>query len=216
MEGSKMRVAAGSHEGRLRRGVVRARVGLLVLLALVAPRGSARATEQLLAGTHLLVHDTGHANVLKLVAVDRGITVPTGSSAPTVAGATFVIENPLSGARATLDLPAAGWHGNRRGTTFTYVDPRLRLGLVTRAVIRNGRFVKVNADSTGVSLKAPQGALALTLRAGTMLYCFQFDGGAVRIDRPCKFVGRHAPVPAACLASPSGAFVAAPSSSPTG
>lgn len=191
---------------------------ILTLVCTMAALGllamPAFAADQLLNGTKLIVKDTGNRSRLVFQTRDELVTVGVGANAPTSAGMRFELRNPVTGESATFDLPARLWRANRPGTKFAYRDRRGGAGPVRNAILRNGRFLRVTVDNTGISLDEPsQGSLAVVMTGGDQRYCALFAASSVRRDVPCKFIARRSARPIACPAgaiggSPGGAFLA--------
>src|SRR5258705_8201686 len=98
-------------------------MAVVAIASLVAFARSARATDQFVPGTKLLLKSTSTTE--KLVFVSRGsFSMPSSGSgdAPTNGGATLEILNPGTLESFTFDIPSAHWTASRGGNGCPDVD----------------------------------------------------------------------------------------------
>jgi hypothetical protein len=161
-----------------------------------------------LSGVKLLLKDPGDPSVrrLRLVSKDRTFMTPApeDASAPTVAGATLEISNPVSGESTSIFLPAAGWTmrppNTIGGTLYKYLDRALANGPCKVVVLKGNRVLKAKCDGAQLAFtldEATQGTIDVRLvLAGGFARCLSF-GGPLR-DEPGQFIAKNAPAPATC------------------
>jgi outer membrane protein assembly factor BamB len=161
-----------------------------------------------LSGVKLLIKDPGDPSVrrFRLVSKDRAFMTPApeDASAPTAAGATLEISNPVSGELASIPLPAAGWTvrppSTIGGTLYKYLDRALANGPCKVVVLKGNRVLKAKCDGAQLAFtldEATQGTIDVRLvLAGGFARCLSF-GGPVR-DEPGTFIAKNAPAPATC------------------
>ena len=98
-------------------------------------------------------------------------------------------------------MPTVGWRLSGNGRLLKY-NGRHASGPVVRALIKDGRLLRVIVAAIPFPLNRPEGRIAVSFRSGSRRYCALFEGSAVRRDVPCRFVGRfvgrRAPAPASC------------------
>src|SRR5215467_7020149 len=169
----------------------------LVVASLLLATPVARAADQLVPGTKLLLKSASGRETLSFKS-SGPLTAPTPGSGddPSNAGATLQILNPGTMETFTFDLPKTRW--TVAGTTFRYVDSALvESGKVSIALI--GRILKVSGKKIGITLdEASQGTLDVVLTSGTIRYCAAFGPGSVKRDQPGRFIARTAPAPGSC------------------
>jgi len=161
-----------------------------------------------LSGVKLLLKDPGDPSVrkLRLVSKDRAFMTPApeDASAPTAAGATLEISNPVSGEFTAISLPAAGWTvrppNTFGGTLYKYLDRALANGPCKVVVLKGNRVLKAKCDGAQLAYtldEATQGTIDVRLvLAGGFARCLSF-GGPLR-DEPGQFIVKNAPAPATC------------------
>ena len=150
---------------------------------------------------------------------EHRITVPAPGSAgdPTSGGASVTVYNAATGEAFTASLPADKWRAARKGTRYTFSDPRGPLQRVSvgadKLVVRGGK------GTFGYTLDEPQqGSVAVEVRLGTASpWCAEVPAKASgkppttgKNDRVDRFLGQpHTAPPAECPihGSASGAFV---------
>jgi hypothetical protein len=175
----------------------------LVVLLLLAVLGVARAEDERLAGSKLVLRENTKAEHLVLVAREGVLApLPGGTEDPTRVGAVLEISNPRTGERARFETVAADWTVNAVGTVFRFRN-HLEKGAgseVRGIVIRHQRRLKISTRALGITLdEETQRALSVVLTTGTRRYCLLF-GGKIGKDKPGRFAARNAPAPIACPA----------------
>jgi hypothetical protein len=158
-----------------------------------------------LTGKKLVVRDLPGVQTLSLRSKDRSVLAddPGGAADPSLHGATLTVDNPGSGERVSIALPAAMWTpraGKRPGAVrYVYQDPAHLAGPCKKAVIKGGGSLAVacNAGLGGFTLdEATQGTLAIEMRiSDAARYCFGFVASK---DEPGLFVAPEASAPAGC------------------
>src|SRR5262245_10824563 len=94
---------------------------LLAVVLLMTVLGTARAEDQRLSGSKLVLRQNGTAQHLVLVANDGVVApLPGGGEDPTLVGALLDIGNPRTGERARFTMPARDWTVNAVGTVFRF------------------------------------------------------------------------------------------------
>jgi hypothetical protein len=174
----------------------------LAILLLLAPLAAARADEQYLSGSKLVLTKKPVVEHLVLRTRDDVVApLPASTEDPTLVGGALEIGNPGSGERAAFTTSAQNWTVNALGTVFRFRNDReTGPGSEVRAIlIRHQRELKISTRALGITLdEQAQGALSVVLRTGTRRYCFLF-GGKIGKDKPGRFVAHNAPAPSACL-----------------
>src|SRR5262249_41309265 len=171
---------------------------------LVVAAPAARAADQFVPGTKLLLKST--STTQKLVFVSRGsFFMPSSSSgdAPTNGGATLEILNPGTMESSTFDMPSIRWTASGGGTIYRYVDSASAEAGKGRGALGGGRTLKISGRKAGIALDEPsQSVLDVVLTAGSFRYCARFDDGSVKKDGPGRFSARKAPAPGSCPTPP--------------
>jgi hypothetical protein len=154
-----------------------------------------------IAGKRLTMRDVpGRARTLRVVAEDESIlpNARGGAGDPTISGATFVVENPDTGERATVDLPASGWRVRRTRTPGSGRYLFRGSGPCRSLRVQPGGW-KASCADLGFTLDEPsQGRLVVRLAVTDgPRWCVAF-GGVLAADVPGRFDAREAPAPVAC------------------
>ena len=166
-----------------------------VLLAAIVLAVPAHAAVQMLPGKRIVARAGAAQRFVFVTTTAVSAPVRGGPDDPLVAGAVLQIINPGTQEFANFPLPAANWSASGAGTTYRYRDG---VGAVRSIVLRNGRRLRIQARSVGITLNEPsQGSLGLNLVSGGQQYCALFGGSVLR-DEPGRFVARGAPAPAMC------------------
>jgi outer membrane protein assembly factor BamB len=162
-----------------------------------------------LSGARLVMKDTGDPSLrtLRLTAKDRGLMTPISdhSTAPTTAGATLQVTNPITAETTTIALPEANWTASPPntvgGTAYKYLDRLQLAGPCKVVVLKGNRVLKAKCDGAQLAFtldEATQGTLDVRVSlAGGFTRCVSF-GGTVLRDEPGQFVAKNAGPPAAC------------------
>ncbi|TMB20633.1 MAG: hypothetical protein E6J71_09300 [Deltaproteobacteria bacterium] len=173
----------------------------LLVAPLLLGAAAARAADQLVPGTKLLLKSANGREVLSFKSTGP-FTPPTPGSGddPSNVGASLQILNPGTSESFTFNLPQAHWSVS--GTTFRYVDSALvEAGKVKIAII--GRILKVSGKKIGITLNEPtQGTLDAVFTTGSIRYCASFGDGFVKRDEPGRFIAGKAPAPGSCPGAP--------------
>jgi hypothetical protein len=170
-------------------------------------------SDVVVSGKRLSVNDKGgDASKRKIVFLSRDLTIQAaaagGVSDPRLAGASFVLRNPLSGETETFNLPAARWKalGHPPGSKgYRYRDSDQIEGPCKSAMIKGGTLKLLCKGATvSFDLNEPsQGALAIRFVSGEVGYCAGF-GGTIKsdtqaaVDVAAAFRAVNAPAPAMC------------------
>ena len=175
----------------------------LTVLLLVAAALPARAADQLLPGSSLVLRQRpSGAERAAFVVRDSGFAAPAagGPDDPRTVGASLEIRA-NSGESATLSLPSSGWSLNNAGTAYRYQGGSG--DDVKVSILRDGARLKIVARTTGITLDEPsQVSVALIFKSGGLRVCATF-GGTIVADVAGRFVARHSTAPGACPAPPS-------------
>jgi hypothetical protein len=180
---------------------VHPRVTSLAVVLLLTLLGPARAADERLAGSKLVLRKSSVAERLVLVARE-GVTAPLPGSTedPALVGGDVEISNPKSGEHAGFATSAQDWTVNALGTVFRFQN-HLETGPgseVRTIVIKHKRQLKISTRAFGITLdEQAQRALSVVVRTGTRRYCLLF-GGRIGKDKPGRFVAHKAPAPTAC------------------
>ena len=176
---------------------------VLAAIAMLSVLASARAEDERLAGSKLVLRKGPLAEHLIVVAHEGVVApLPGGSEDPTRVGAVLDIGNPRTGEYARFEMGARDWTVNALGTVFRFHN-HLEKGPgseVRALVIKHQRQLKISTRALGITLdEEAQQALSVVLTTGTRRYCLLF-GGKIGKDKPGRFVARNAPAPTACPA----------------
>ena len=126
----------------------------LLVLLLLAVLGVARAEDERLAGSKLVLRDNADAEHLVLVARDGVLApLPGGTEDPTLVGAVLEISNPRTGERARFETVAADWTVNAVGTVFRFRNHLERdPARGARDRRRHQRRLKISTRALGITL----------------------------------------------------------------
>ena len=161
----------------------------------------------------------GRVTLIKPGALAKGVAKPLNagtfnlpSSIPTATGGTLhIFDTDTTAGDNTYSLPAGpqwkglgsppGAKGYKYTGTGTPADP-------CKVVLLKQTVIKGVCRGSGVTLAPPfTGDVSIVLRLGTTdRYCALFGGDEVKND-PTLTKRKNAPTPAACVGSPSGAFL---------
>ena len=165
----------------------------------------AGATDQPISGVSLRIESNASGKQrLVFSSKDPAFLFPSADDdAPTQAGLTVEVFSTTERAGATATAPATGvtpgwkvgtgaqgWYRFRRDRALTAATP------VRRAVLRQGRSLKVVLDDVGLAMTAQQVAVGIRITTGTLRSCARFAGSSVVTDRAGLFVGHAAPADA--------------------
>ncbi len=171
------------------------------LAATVLASAPALAVDYPVGGTQLTLHRPPlTAGSLQLVLKDPSIPVPAidGADDPSLTGlgltlfARYSGQRPTFGARAGRDL----WKVRRTPsvTTFSFRDNTAMPGssdLLT-VQLRTGAGLKIRARGPQLTLRPPEGSIAVRIEYGSVRVCAVFDDPAVQQNRYGRFVARNA------------------------
>jgi len=199
--------------------------GIAFAAALALCGGSALAVDQLIAGKKLLITNPGSGpsnNKIVYLSKDTTIALPGGVTedprCPTngTDNAALVVSSSATAESVSIPLPCANWTVNGAGTLYKYKDTT---GATCKIVlIKGGKLQKAVCKGTQVSytLGADQVSVAVKVRSGTAprQWCTAFNAtteGCSVVKNGSdgkKYLAKNCTSgPAACPASPSGAFI---------
>jgi len=127
-----------------------------------------------------------------------------------IAGAT---DQPISGTSLRIQRKPSGKHGWQLSTgnlaSYRFRRDRESAGAtpVRRAVLRQGRSLKLVLDDAGLALAAPQGAVGIRIRTGALRNCARFAGTAGSPTRPASSSARTRPPPRFLIVRPTRSWV---------
>src|SRR4029077_1094451 len=119
-------------------------MAVMAIASLVAFARSARAGDQFVPGTKLLLKSTSTTE--KLVFVSRGsFSMPSSGrgDAPTNGGGALQTVNPGTMESFTFDMPSAHWTASGGGTIYRYVDSAGAEAGKVRVALVGGRILKI-------------------------------------------------------------------------
>lgn len=172
---------------------------VLALTASLVPV-AARATDQPIAGTRLVLQRSAMGEKLSFVSRDPAALFPVigGPDDPatgTPGGLTIDLFSANEGT-ASLAVPGGSGWTVRDATVdlFRFRNPDAPAGtsVVKVVVLKQGRVVRVIAKSAGLPLATTQGQVGIRLTTGSARNCALFDAATVRRDEVGRFVARAA------------------------
>ena len=199
--------------------------GFAFAAALALCGGSAFAVDQLISGKKLLILNPPSGtqnNKIVYLSKDNSIALPGGAledprCVPDGTNNAQLTVTTGAGESASIALPCANWTVNGAGNLYKYKDSS---GLTCKIVlIKAGKLQKAVCKGAQVTidLTTPpqdQGAVDVVVRTGTAprRWCAEFDGTDCTVVKNGsdgkKYLAKNCTAgPAACGASPSGAFI---------
>jgi hypothetical protein len=167
----------------------------------VAAVGLCRAADQPISGAKLsITRSSSGTERLTFTSKDVHVLFPAlgGADDPSVVGATITLVSPAE-VPVTLAIPAGVGNPGWRLTDRTLDRYKFSNGaapggpsVVRQVSLRENRGLKIVARETGLALAAAQGSVGIRFTTGSLRSCARFDGSAIVVDQPGRFIGKGA------------------------
>mgnify|MGYP001236368815 CR=1 FL=1 len=174
-----------------------------VLVGLLAVSNAVRAADQPIGAEGLKLETSRSGARLVFVSRDPGFLFPAIGSAddPATGAPGGVVIDLFSQqpGQASLSVPPGagnpGW-STRPGahSSYRFRNALAPMGIATlRAVtLRQGNLLTLKARDTGLALTSQQGPIGIRITTGTLRSCALFDAATIVMDRPGRYVAKHA------------------------